>query len=652
MKEFLKFADLAGRQSTSFKQFFTKILSYIYNKFKAKLDIIECKIKTKLEPECDKNLVIKQNKFPNFASIIEVLGTRQKNKFYPANPSLWVVFLSCFIGLSVILFVSILHSQEFISAVYKQFFVALVGVIIALVFWISLFYKEKMYGYHSDIIRRNIMLGFWVFLFTEGLCFMSLFWTFFHAMLAASTHIGQFNPGEGVVNYYLSEGMIMHPCWALFFFLEYPETRITNIMTEKSKYSFDHTFCVMFHFNLYDKGQLIDPYGYPLLNTVLLLTSAAVLNSSHVKLKLSRYLHSLVFLFITIFIGFIFLFVQFLEIRNCTLQYNDGIYACTFYSLTGLHGIHVILGVFALIMCFVNFIKGNYTRLRHDTFWCSVAYWHFVDIVWVLVYLLIYCWPSCFYFADYMQYTYIGEKEHCFYFSTSVFEENIYKKNLMLNIDLTGEFVSLYSEFIKQKIAINYANFEKSVDFCINLMTYSYCEKMANDNIEVSVSEVHEALINALLSGKIDSVFLDIYSAVASNLSDSFFEKCDITDIKRFSVLEHKVTLLYYYNELYNLRTYINYEEITRDKHLYAVSLNIFHTMAFDYLLDWAINDFKTWKGKIKFTMLFILYHLNINWAFTFASRYTPYFMNSTFEWMWGDLLYTRKPKWAIINTD
>jgi len=430
-------------------------------------DSLEFKLQTILEPENEKDLIFKQNRFPTFSSILEVLGTRQKNKFYPANPSLWVVFVSCFMGILIIIFVSILHSQDFITVVYKQFGVAIVGSILCITFWVSLFYKEKVYGYHTDLIRNNITLSFWIFLFTEGLCFMSLFWTFFHSLLAASAHIGQFAPGEGIVNYYLDEDVVMHPYWSVFLFTDMTDVKVHNFPDDiTNKYTYDHTLAARFHFNLFDCGQLIDPYGYPALNTALLLISATVLNSGHAKLKMGKYLKSFMFLALTLLLGVIFLCVQFLEIKGCTLQYNDGIYACSFYSLTGLHGIHVILGVFALFLCFINFIKGNYTRKRHSTFWCAVAYWHFVDVVWVLVYLLIYCWPSCLYFSDGVRYSYLGYKDYCFNINTKVFEKSLFEKIVNDDIALSFEILNYYTS--KSSVYNEYKTCKKAFSFINN----------------------------------------------------------------------------------------------------------------------------------------------------------------------------------------
>jgi len=474
------------------KILFKRILS----DFEVIYDSFEFKLQTILEPESEKNLIFKQNKFPTFASIIQALGTRQKNKFYPANPSLWVVFISCFLGILIIIFVSILHSQDFVTVVYKQFGISIIGFILCLIFWVSLFYKEKVYGYHTDLIRNNITLSFWVFLFTEGLCFMSLFWTFFHSLLAASTHIGQFAPGDGIVNYYFDENVVMHPYWSTFIYTDISNAEVHNFSDDiVDKYTYDHTLAVKFHFNLFDCGQLIDPYGYPALNTALLLISATILNAGHTKLKIGKYLKSFLYLALTLLFGLVFMCVQFLEIKNCTLQYNDGIYACSFYSLTGLHGIHVILGVFALFLCFINFIKGNYTRKRHDTFWCAVAYWHFVDVVWVLVYLLIYCWPSCLYFSDDIRYSYLGYKDYCFNINTEVFEEKFFEKIVNNDFKLISEIISFYNSEILaelEKALFLKASLKSSEDLVRNRstsLTANYSPKPLLVNVPLLTSD-------------------------------------------------------------------------------------------------------------------------------------------------------------------
>ena len=606
--------------------------------FKVVYDSLEFKLQTILEPESEKDLIFKQNKFPTFSSIIEVLGTRQKNKFYPANPSLWVVFVSCFMGILIIIFVSILHSQDFITVVYKQFGVAIVGSILCITFWVSLFYKEKVYGYHTDLIRNNITLSFWIFLFTEGLCFMSLFWTFFHSLLAASAHIGQFAPGEGIVNYYLDEDVVMHPYWSVFLFTDMTDVKVHNFPDDiTNKYTYDHTLAVRFHFNLFDCGQLIDPYGYPALNTALLLISATVLNSGHAKLKMGKYLKSFFFLALTLLLGVIFLCVQFLEIKGCTLQYNDGIYACSFYSLTGLHGIHVILGVFALFLCFINFIKGNYTRKRHDTFWCAVAYWHFVDVVWVLVYLLIYCWPSCLYFSDGVRYSYLGYKDYCFNINTKVFEKSLFEKivndDIALSFEIINHYVShnsTYNEYKKCKSvfsSLNNCNFEAQRQLYNHFLKYirepQFTFRIPYINREVLEKNDYDGrgflfqpeFTNECL--RKDPYYTEYFNKVEG------IENNNNTEMYFFDILRFKRKLLdkeliaFFFNE-FNKGLFKNHMFIEKKIGKYRVSnfiykhnnLNNFPEIDFSLVTDHIINGYKKMEQKrklAKFTCTLIL---------------------------------------------
>ena len=725
-----------------------KMFLFLKDLIKDVSNYIEISIKDKIEPSLEDNL-IKQNRLLFYESIVAILASRQKNKYYPANPSLWIVFISSFLGILILIFVSILHSQNYIGVVYKQFFVAIIGSIICVIFWVATFYKEKMYGYHTDIIRRSIFLGFWVFLFTEGLCFISLFWTFFHSLLAASTHIGQFSPGEGVVNYYLDEAVIMHPSWNLFYYSENPKVKLINLRTEPVCFqSFDHTLSMRVHFNIYDKGQLINPYGYPALNTGLLLMSAAILNASHVKLKLRRFFFSFSLLTLTIFIGIIFLCIQFIEIKNCTLQYNDGVYACSFYSLTGLHGIHVVLGVFALIICLINFYYGNYTRKRHDTYWCAIAYWHFVDIVWVLVYILIYCWSSCFYFSENIKYSYLGYKDYCLNINVPVFEKymrmqgkklecevlylmlelyydlknkklekkrgniHFFERRLCRVIRILERFFKRFEEpqmfyIFKQPFATNYMryvevyqkkknflyfsnrdeldasfsskmskmssegkNVLKSKNF-INAVISKHPEKIIKSMAISNYNEMYKPIIidinrvfpiiacyniNYILGDARTAARISISKIPKPGLANSLIMAYNINIInlekendRKKTLRDFKCNFSFLYNEMYENRKYINYSEMKKSKHFHAVTLNILHFIAFDYLVDqWIYDDFTSWKGLLKFIILFILYNVNINWAFSFCSRFMPYLLQSEFREIWGDLLYTRKPKWRI----
>jgi heme/copper-type cytochrome/quinol oxidase subunit 3 len=127
-----------------------------------------------------------------------------------------------------------------------------------------------------------------------------------------------------------------------------------------------------FHINLFDKGALINPYRLPLLNTVLLLSSGAFLTLSHKFLRLDRFLYSLNFLIVTIFLALAFIGCQVYEYTYSDFSINDGIYGSLFYMLTGFHGFHVIIGTVFLIVCLVRLFLTHYTRTDHLSFECAI----------------------------------------------------------------------------------------------------------------------------------------------------------------------------------------------------------------------------------------------------------------------------------------
>jgi heme/copper-type cytochrome/quinol oxidase subunit 3 len=150
--------------------------------------------------------------------------------------------------------------------------------------------------------------------------------------------------------------------------------------------------------NLYDSGSLINPYSLPLINTFILLTSGAFLTWSHKSLRIESFREAVWSLNAVIFFAWAFMTVQFHEYLFSALSINDGIFGSTFFMLTGFHGIHVIIGSIFLIVCIFRFLLIHFTRSHHFGYEAAIWYWHFVDVVWVFLYLFVYFWPSNFFF--------------------------------------------------------------------------------------------------------------------------------------------------------------------------------------------------------------------------------------------------------------
>ncbi len=138
--------------------------------------------------------------------------------------------------------------------------------------------------------------------------------------------------------------------------------------------------------------QVINPFEIPLLNTVLLLTSGAALTWSHHCILLGCKIKSLFALFLTIFLGIIFTLFQVYEYLVAPFSISDSVFGSIFYLTTGFHGFHVFVGTIFLIVCFFRLFLDHFSKQQHFGFEAAAWYWHFVDIVWILLFIIYYIW--------------------------------------------------------------------------------------------------------------------------------------------------------------------------------------------------------------------------------------------------------------------
>jgi len=134
--------------------------------------------------------------------------------------------------------------------------------------------------------------------------------------------------------------------------------------------------------------------GIPLLNTIILLTSGVTLTIAHHALKENHRGKLKLFLFLTIALGFLFLGFQAYEYihayNDLNLKLTTGVYGSTFFMLTGFHGAHVTIGAIMLTVMLFRVLRGHFTPDHHFAFEASAWYWHFVDVVWLLLFVLVY----------------------------------------------------------------------------------------------------------------------------------------------------------------------------------------------------------------------------------------------------------------------
>lgn len=233
-----------------------------------------------------------------------------------------------------------------------------------LVGWFGNVINESHQGLYSSQMDRSFRWGMSWFIFSEVMFFAAFFGTLFYVRTLAVPWLG--GEGDKGVSNMLWQG----------FSAEWP------LMTTPDQNTFP------------GPKEIIDPWHIPLLNTILLISSSFTVTLAHKALKLNLRSRVVFWLCATIALGLVFLYFQAYEYavayNDLGLTLNAGIYGATFFILTGFHGMHVTLGTIMLIIIFLRVLKGHFSSDKHFGFEAVAWYWHFVDVVWVGLFLFVY----------------------------------------------------------------------------------------------------------------------------------------------------------------------------------------------------------------------------------------------------------------------
>ena len=134
------------------------------------------------------------------------------------------------------------------------------------------------------------------------------------------------------------------------------------------------------------------PFGVPLLNTVVLLSSGVRVTWAHHSLMCGNHSQTKVSLILTVFLGAYFTVLQGAEYLEASFTFADSVYGSTFFLATGFHGLHVLIGTAFLTVCLKRLQSFNFRHSHHFGFEAAAWYWHFVDVVWLFLFVVIYWW--------------------------------------------------------------------------------------------------------------------------------------------------------------------------------------------------------------------------------------------------------------------
>lgn len=214
-----------------------------------------------------------------------------------------------------------------------------ISLVCSMAFWFRDVISEGTYlGNHTSAVQRGLNLGVALFIASEALFFLAIFWAFFHSALSPTVELGAQWPPLGI--------------------------------------------------------EAINPFELPLLNTVILLSSGVTVTYAHHSLIQGNRSGVIYGLIATIILAIVFTALQGIEYTVSSFTISDSVFGSTFYFGTGFHGLHVIIGTLFLGVGFWRVLAYHSTDNHHLGLESGILYWHFVDIVWLFLYVSVYYWGS------------------------------------------------------------------------------------------------------------------------------------------------------------------------------------------------------------------------------------------------------------------
>jgi cytochrome c oxidase subunit 3 len=265
-----------------------------------------------------------------------LLKKTQQHSFHLVDPSPWPL-ISAFSAL-MLTFGNVLYFHGYFGGASLVRLGFLMILFMMFCWWRDIVREGTFEGNHTKRVQTGLRMGMLLFIVSEIMFFFAFFWAFFHSSINPSHVIG------GV--------------WPPAYF------------------------------------NILNPWKIPLLNTVLLLTSGATVTWAHHAIVWGSKHEACLALIATIIYAAIFTALQGFEYLTAPFSISDGIYGSVFYMATGFHGFHVFVGTCFLFVCLVRLYFNHFTREHHFGFEAAAWYWHFVDVVWLFLFVTIYWWGS------------------------------------------------------------------------------------------------------------------------------------------------------------------------------------------------------------------------------------------------------------------
>jgi cytochrome c oxidase subunit 3 len=280
-------------------------------------------------------------------------------QYYVPHDSYWPIVGSVGLLLTVVGVSSWLNGS---NPAYWVFLAGIAVLVVMLIGWFGTVVSESESGTFNAQVDGSFRMGMFWFIFSEVMFFAAFFGALFYARNMSIPWLGG-SSNNFFTNMLLWEG-------------------------------FESTWPTNGPANVGGDYEDMSPFGLPLINTAILMTSSVTVTIAHHALISGNRAILKLFLGATFLLGFVFVYLQGAEYihayHEMNLKLTTGIYGSTFYMLTGFHGMHVTIGAIMLTIIWLRVMKGHFTPNNHFAFEAVAWYWHFVDVVWIGLYVFVY----------------------------------------------------------------------------------------------------------------------------------------------------------------------------------------------------------------------------------------------------------------------
>jgi cytochrome c oxidase subunit 3 len=288
------------------------------------------------------------------------MSEASKDQYYVPHLAKWPIVGSVGLTVTVLGAINLLNSEN--PGTPWVMYLGFAIILLMMFGWFGEVIKESEENLYNTQVDTSFRMGMIWFIFSEVMFFGAFFGALFYARSFSVPWLG----GEG-----------------------------TGLSTNEVLWNgYEGVWPTNGPGDLGGRFELIDPYHLPLINTLLLLASSVTITIAHHALRANNRKQTIIWLIATVLLGAIFLFYQAEEYieayRDLNLTLSSGIYGSTFFMLTGFHGMHVTLGAIMITIITIRVIRGHFKPESHFGFEAVAWYWHFVDVVWLGLFIFVY----------------------------------------------------------------------------------------------------------------------------------------------------------------------------------------------------------------------------------------------------------------------